>query len=306
MIVVGDLHLKETEPYWSAQKEFLNFLTDNFNDEIIVFLGDVFDSSSPQWEIYSVFKKYLLNKKSHTYIVQGNHDFSKRKGSALEGLHLMNNVSIFFEEQDFSIVSLKCLALPYKFGDLREYENIKGDYDVVFSHVTPNECAFADEGLNLEKSIKSKYFVYGHTHTQKEWNSKDSTHIVVGVPLPTRNLEEPGCIYRIDSQDCILQKIEIPIFFKIKNINYGDEIENKNWLYNIKNAPSYESVYEKYKGFYIRNEGIEIEKNAFDFESNENFVFETSNIREKFLEYAKEKNLRKEVVDTSVSYLERL
>lgn len=77
-IVVGDIHLKKSEPKFSQGKMFLDWLvSQSFNNKEndLVLLGDLCDVNSPP-EMLEVFVDYFLNKFKFykITILQGNHD----------------------------------------------------------------------------------------------------------------------------------------------------------------------------------------------------------------------------------------
>lgn len=298
MIIVGDLHLKETKVYFEAQKKFLNWLIKNYKNEVFVFLGDVFDSSSPQWEVYTFFKKFLLKTKNEIYILDGNHDISKRKGRSLSAFETLDRVHTISDIAELVIENKKCLLLPYKLSDFKEeYEALTGTYDYVFSHVHHPDVGYG-EGVKL--NVVATYYIYGHTHVHSIHYKR---HIVLGVPLPTRNLEDVGFV--LDLKDTGYSLINVPEFLKICTIKYGDPAVNKDWLYNIIDAPSYDSVYDTYKGYYIRDGGITLLRTENDFETNQGITFEKAKQSEKFLVFAKDSNIPKEETETILLYFEK-
>jgi predicted phosphodiesterase len=296
MICVGDLHLKKTEPYFSAQKQFLNWLNENYSDITLVLIGDIFDSA-PHHDLLYEFKSFLKKRNSSTFIIQGNHDFSYKSGLYLKSFDLMDNVFVYFEPTEVFIDKYKCLMLPHKSGDMKtEYESLKGNFDFVFSHITHYKEAFGDEGIDLQ--IKAKKYLYGHTHTKATHND----HIICGVPIITRNGEFNNPIYEIESNGHIME-IEVPIFLDIQTINYdtNEKILNKSFIYNIKNAPSVKNVYEKFRGYYIRHEGIELKQTLIDSEVK--FDFDANDLLKYFKLFVNEKNIGKEHVEKIIPYM---
>ena len=295
LIVISDLHLKNKEPFLSATKQFLNWLVENYNEDEFIFLGDTFDSSAPVWEVYKVFKEFLMQR-SHrcTFILQGNHDTSRNKGCSVSSFNLFNNVKIYQEEQEVLINNINCLFLPYK-DNYRNYEELAGSYDFIFTHVTPVEAQFANEGIRFPK-LKGM-FIHGHTHIQKDYKDEfGNKHIILGVPISTRHLEDQSHRLIKIKDDKTIEYIDVPYYFKYETINYSDEPTFKNNILNIKNAPNRKLVYEKYKDYYIRDAGIELlrtEATKEDF----NKEFEKSTILDKFKLYAKDKGLSQEVLE---------
>jgi hypothetical protein len=205
--------------------------------------------------------------------------------------------------QEINLDGNKLLCFPYKLSSMKEeYENYKSDekIDFVITHITPPECAFADEGIQL--NIDCKKYIHGHTHERTRFKDKyNREHFVIGVPLPTRNGEKCNSILKIND-DKSIEEIEVPEFLKIENIEYGNLPENKDWIYNIKNAPSFQSVNDMYKDYYIRKEGITIkrEESEIEFEISEK---ENKSLQEEFKVYSVEKGLSKEVINCCYDYL---
>lgn len=299
-IVVGDLHAKNKEPYRDAVNNFFRYLLDNHIRDGVstIFLGDLFDSSSPHNEVREEIANHL-SKFNDVIILQGNHDYSRRMGSALEPLTVLPNVTVIDEVIEID----NCLYLPYKY-DMSEYENLTGEYDYIFTHITPPECAFADEGIKL--NLKGIY-IHGHTHIQTTFTSTDlQCHNVIGVPIPTRHLEEKQKhrVFKIKHHDIvgIPMEVFVPQTFTFETIEFGEEPIDKNNIINIINAPSYKDVYERYKDFYIRESGIELSKidNDVKVDLNDNIT-----IQDKFMKFAQENNItNQEITSLALHYLE--
>ena len=291
MIAIGDLHLKKKEPYYKNNKKFLDYLNDKYPYETLIFTGDETDTSSPEWDVFDYFSTFVKNRKSPVYIIGGNHTYSYRKGSVLEGLQHVPNVHVILEPTEIILYNLKCLFLPYKY-DAKEYEKLTGTYDYIFTHITPVECAFANEGIQLQ--VKGTR-IHGHTHIQTDFIDKITRdqHYVIGVPLPTRNGENQN--HRIlGIEDKQVNIINIPKFMEIKTISYGHFPEEKDNLYNITDAPSYDAVYQKYKDYYIRDKGISLLRTELTQQTEE--MFSVGSLREKLQKYLKdEKIVSKEV-----------
>jgi len=247
LIVIGDLHIKNKALYFRAQKKFLNWLLDNYKSSTILQLGDLWDTSSPhnsiEAEIIGILKQF-----DDFRIIQGNHDISKIKGSALTHLQHHSNITVYDDITEIEVDGYKCLILPYQYN-MEHYKELTGEYDYIFCHFTNPENQFADEGIELK--VKG-FQIYGHTHTYAQYDNK----LIVGVPIITRNLEKNNCIIKIKNGK--IDFIDVPVFFDIVDLKYGDKIENFDYLYNIYDAPSIKSVYELYPMINIRNNGIKV------------------------------------------------
>lgn len=302
MIIIGDLHIKEKEPYRKSIFSFLEWLNENYPEEHLVLLGDVFDSSTPKWENYSEFEKFLENRNKTTYIVQGNHEYSKRKGSALEGIHLSKKVKVFFEKEEIEIDGINCLMLPYIYSSMKEeYEELQGEYDYIFTHITPVEQAFKDEGIQLHKNLKAKSIIHGHTHIQTEFQNNNIKHIVLGVPIPTRHLEDDQEHKILNINKSGIKEIKVPFYFKYETIEFGDEPSNENNILNIRNAPSFNVLFEKYKNYYIRKEGTTLTFMGDEINLDEMDKYITD-IEKSFVEFAHSEGVGEKIVDCFLEY----
>jgi hypothetical protein len=298
MIIISDLHLKENQPFQDAQKEFLKWLDEKFPNDILIFLGDCFDSSAPMWSIYSLFKSFLMNRERQVYIIQGNHSLSKRKGSALKGLHLIPNVKVFFEMEECTIENQRCLFMPHIYRDLKEtYEKIEGAFDFIFTHLTPWFAPFSEvTGITFSKNLKGQ-FIHGHEHI----NCKRDNHLILGVPYITRHKEQDKKFQVLEiTQNKELIFYDVPQFFTYETISYGEEPTSKNNILNIKNTPSIIDAYSKYKDYYIRDDGIELKINE---DINQTLSFDSSDIKQEFMTFCKEENIDDKLRDFSLGFL---
>ncbi|MCP4650343.1 MAG: hypothetical protein GY853_09740 [PVC group bacterium] len=304
IIVISDLHIKNKEPYLSATIKFFDWLLENYKDEIIIQLGDLFDESSPHNDLRNMANKYLTQFKK-VYTIAGNHDYSKIKGLATLQFSEFNNVFVYDKPTIIEIENMKCLMLPYLYTNMKEqYEQLRGRYDYVFTHITPPECEFGDEGIQLNMD---SVYIHGHTHTQLDFlDNRKQQHYVLGVPTTTRHLEHEQ-VHRIaEIKDDKVSFIEVPQYFTFRTVEYGDEIKEewKNDIINVKNAPSMNSVHDKYKGFNIRDSGISLKE--FN-EDSDDAVFEFSEdaLQKYFSEFSKEEDLPRNKHNTIAGYFDK-
>lgn len=292
IVVISDLHLKNEEVYAKAQKKFLFHLSENYKNEIIVFLGDVFDGVTPEWGLFEYFAEFLHNRNNTTYLLEGNHDRKKLKGSVLQGLTCIENVHVIFEKEIIDIEGQHCLFLPH--GKYEDDLSFEGDF--LFAHLEPIEVSFGDTGFK-HKNIKVEKQVYGHIHLSYH---KDNI-LILGVPIPTRNLELSNKQIKIEKGE--LSFIDIPEFLRIETIDFNVDINtlNKDWLYNINNCPSKEELYEKFKDFYIRESGIEIERTESSLEQSN--IENSGTLLDKFRIFSTDENLSDEITQCGAHYI---
>lgn len=299
MIIISDLHIKSKEPYYSSIKQFLNYLLEHYPDEDVVQLGDLFDSStahsSTLYEIIGILKKF---KKIH--ILQGNHDISRRAGLITEPFKHYDNIIVYDKMTEVEIEGHKCLMLPWIYNAKEIYEQVEWSGHYCFSHLTNKEDSFNGEYVDLSKIHSCR--IYGHTHTTRDLGENG---YVMGVNIPTRNLEISNPFIRIGKEEDTFEFIESPKYFEYQTLKYGEFPENKNNILNIKKAPSYPSVYEMYKDYYVRKEGIEILRTENDATIADK-EFESGNIIDRFARYAKEKEVSKEIYECANRYLQEV
>ena len=304
LIFIGDLHLKDKEPFLSSAKKFFNWLDEKFPQDNLFFLGDTTDSSSPHWTIFSLFSNFLVNRKTETYILGGNHDYSKLKGSVLDGLKHIESVEIILDRKVIKYCDSDILCLPFKYGKMKEeYERLIGEYSFIATHTTPRHLAFSDEGIDY-KNLKGT-FIHGHTHVtdKSSYQDNNNLHITIEVPFPTRNGEQKE-FHRIIilNNDGTYRYEKVPFYFTYETIEFGKFPESKNNILNIINAPDSNSVFEMYKDYYIREDGIELKRTEID--GTEQFVFNIATIKDQFNNYCLENGISKEVLKCGLKYLE--
>ncbi len=309
MLIIGDLHIKNKEPFLSAIKNFFEWLDEKYPDEEIIFLGDTFDTSSPSWEIFSLFAEFVRSRNSYVYILEGNHTYSKLKGSVLEGLGNVSNVKHYLipDTIGLNILCLPFLTINNKKYYEKQFEFIPNDFNLILTHLTPKQCAFGNEGIDFDKLNLKGTYIHGHVHMQSEFrDSYGNRHIVLGVPIPTRNLEEQQNhrIIRIINNE--IEFIPVPQFFTYETLEFGKFPENKNNILNLKNVPSWEELYKTYKNYYIREDGVEFKKteNSLTFNNTE---FEKGSLKEKFNLYLLSDGvgLDKKIIDECFSRIDK-
>ena len=295
MIIVGDLHIKEHHLYRKATMSFLKWLLEHYKDEIIIQLGDLFDSSSINHNIVDE-TLFILKQFKDFRIISGNHDQSKRMSNILKSLNHFDNIIIYEKDTEVTIEDKKCLMLPHQHSH-KYYEDLEGSYNFIFPHVMPKEESFGGEFTDLSKLQGMK--IYGHIHTKAIYNNGQM--IIPGVPVITRNGECNNPILKINL-DSSIEEIEVPVFFNIVDIEYGTEIVNKDWLYNIKNAPSVKSVYDMYPEINIRSSGISIN---YLNEDKESVVLNSTDndLKALFSDFAKEKEIEDHILKEGITAL---
>ena len=298
MICISDLHVKNKEPFLSSIKSFLKEVADTYPNEEVVQLGDLYDNSSPHSEIEADIVA-LLKRFKKLHIITGNHDVSKRSGNALLHLNHHDNIVVYTEKTEVEIEGHKCLMVPWVYNSKEVYTDLSWKGDFAFLHITNEEDAFGDEGIKTD-NVKAVQ-IFGHTHTKRTVDNNTTIKYITGVNIPTRNLEISNPYLQIKS-DKTLEFIKTKIYFEYETVDYPELPKNKNNILNVKKAPSYEAVYEVYKDYNVRHEGIEITytTNTLDEEDS---LFENGSLLQKFNIYAKDDGVPKELVDVAIKYI---
>lgn len=307
LVFIGDLHLKDDEPFLSSAIKLFQYLDERFPEDELFFVGDITDSSAPHWEVFSLLSEFLKNRKQTSTILGGNHDYSKVKGSVLKGLQHINNVRIILEPLMLNYGRCTIFCLPFSYGNMKErYEALTGNYDYIITHTTPSQLAFGNEGIDYK--LKGTY-IHGHIHVASKYRFTDdlgNAHFILGVPFPTRFGEQDYQynLFKMDEQGNI-QLDGLPYFHSYETVKFGEQPTNRNNILNVIDAPDANSVYEEYKGFYIRDDGIELKRSGMDTE-DKSFVFDAVTVKDKFKTFCFEHGISQEVLDCGLKYLEGL
>lgn len=308
IIVIGDQHWKNKEPFKSATIEFFIDLQKKYLKDVLIFTGDFFDTASSHFdEVMRLAVEHLLPF-SEVHIISGNHECNnKRVGNPLSMLNQFSNIKTYLEKTEVNIEGKKFLMLPYLYSlkELKEYEKLTGDYDYVVSHVAyPNTNGGASDELDLSK-INSKYFFYGHIHEPQDFGN----HSIIGVPLTTRYDERSWKkrIVVIENDEVSFE--ELSDYITYETIKFGEEPKNKNSILNVINSPSVNSVRERYEGYHLRLQGIELnEENSVEkvsYEEQKDFMnFNLLNNFKSFL--AENEQSDKRIESTILGYFSKV
>lgn len=298
MIILGDLQADEKQPHRQAVLNLFDWLYEKYPNEIIVQVGDFFDSSACPNDVRDeVLEKILRFKEFH--ILTGNHDKSSKSKNILLPFRHHKNIFIYNNIQEVEIDYHKCLMIPYQRSveKVKEYEKYKFEGDIIFSHFFHPKKSFNNvEAIDLS-NMKAKYYIYGHDHTY----ATIGNHIITGCIIPASQGQINNSLIRIHHKE--LSYIEHPIWFEYEDVVYGEQPKSKNNIINIKNAPSIDSCYDLYKDYYIRDEGITFKSND---EINLNDIsFDMSDISGQFIAFCEQPdmNISNDVKTTCLKYL---
>jgi DNA repair exonuclease SbcCD nuclease subunit len=267
IIVIGDIHFK-TEPipfYNGIINLFHEHIIPEYKDDIIILTGDVMDSASKvRWDLYDEVI-HIFNKFKEVHINLGNHDYSDTVGNSLKPLTRLSNVNVYTKETEKIINGFKFLFLPYQDLDYMQktYTTYEWEGDYCVTHIAPPDTSYGIGEIELQNIKVKKAIIHGHIHTYSEFTDKlKNKNIILGVPQTTRNLEQESI-----KKVCVIDNTgnyklsPLPIYYTIQDINFGEFPENKNNALNVKNAPSKKAVFDLYKDYFVRIEGIQCKIN---------------------------------------------
>lgn len=309
IIIIGDIHFKtEPKPFHDGlMKLFYEHIIPTYKDDILILTGDVLDSASKvRWDLYDEIIN-IFSKFSQVHIVVGNHDFSDTVGNALKPLTKLSNVHVYPQETEVIINGLKFLFLPYQ--DLDYMQKVYTDYewegDYSVTHIAPPNTSYGIGEIELKNVKVNNAIIHGHIHTYSEFeDSLKNKNIILGVPQTTRNLEQNSikkvCV--IDSKGYSLNNL--PEYYTIQDIIFGEFPENKNNILNVKEAPSKKAVFDLYKDYFIRLEGIEckINKDEISITLEDIQNKNESLLEHKISKFYKEKDISNEIQNCINSY----
>lgn len=309
IIIIGDQHWKNKEPYKSQTVKFFIDLQKKYLKDVLIFTGDFFDTASSHFdEVMRLAVEHLLPF-SEVHIVSGNHECNnKRSGNPLSLLNQFSNIKTYLEKTEVMIEGKKFLMLPYLYSlkEMKKYEEIRGDYDYVVPHVAyPGTNGGASDEIDL-RNINAKHFFYGHIHEQQDFGN----HHIIGVPLTTRYDERDWKKRIVVIENDEVNFEQLPDYITFETIKFGEEPKNKNSILNITNCPSINSVRERYENYHFRLQGIQlneennsIEKVSFD-EQKDLLNF---NLRNNFTDFLSENEQSdSRVPETILAYFSKI
>jgi|GEM_PF-4258894 len=310
IIISGDEHIRSEEPFYSAKKDYFDwFVKQEFNKEenTLINTGDFFHSKSPTPKDYALAYSFLHRCKFNTvYILAGNgaHEINITKNTyAIQPLQEITNVEIVTDPKMINIENTSIALLPFipswklrgttmndYYQAYIEQSSFTNVMDYVVGHFFHKD-GFGDEvdisGLSGKRRM-------GHSHVPTE----DGEY--VGVNTITR-ADEAGIkphLNIINASRKSEELFEVPKFLDYITLDFETDISlpekhpNKAFynLYNIKNAPDEQSIYNRYGGISInrwdKKATIEDVTNTADQESDEK-----KSLSQYFKEFIKNKKI---------------
>lgn len=308
-IVIGDLHFRSEEPFYSSSKAFcewfLNLSFNNLNNNAI-FLGDIVNSAKSNGKVNHLMIDLFFNnlKFKKIWILQGNHDYSKRDGSGLDPLQAKKNIMIIDSYKEIIINERICLFFPHFYPSIemkKIYENfyLEKEYDYIFYHFDDETIFFGGKakGINIS-NIKGKR-IGGHIH-KKQNNYLGSVSIMRSDERGKRSF-----LYNLEKDEYI----RIPLFLDYEIIDYSQGIDHTReppapyMIYDVINAPSKEAAKEKFKDFYI---GDIITKDNIQINNSSSKIGKKKPIIEYLKEFLQLNNIDKELTTILLGVLKNV
>lgn len=231
----------------------------DLSNTLLIQSGDLFDKSLPHRDEVElpITEKLLMFKESH--IINGNHDEGST-GIAISSMGMHSNIHTYSVFEKVNIHGLSFGMMPFIKKDPSSMNEVYGkckdkfDFRVIHAHPKESNRGIEEVSFITESKIAT---MHGHQHKPFEYGKNGYS---IGVPQTTRNGEQDWIkrYLEFDTETGKLQSIPLPVFYTIKTIEYGEEIEDNINTYNIINAPSQQSAYKKHKHLNIRTGGISL------------------------------------------------
>jgi len=304
IIIFGDDHIRYDEPFFSAKKDYFQWvIQQDFNnkDNIAIHVGDLFHSNHPTPREYDLAYWFLQKLRfSKVFILSGNgiHEYNRVKETyAIKPLDRIDNVEIIIKPQESKLGNLNILFLPwipsryYNDMTMREwYEGLpEKEYDYIFGHFAHKEFYGTEIDISQLKGKKRM----GHIHVPDDE--------YVGVNTITR-ADEKGIHCRLNCIDMFTgeeELIEIPKFLDYYEVEYPnklpDNIEARYSIWTVTNAPSKEKAEQKYSYIYIKNIVLDNKSLSRSNNKNTNITGKKASIREYFDFFIQDYGISKEI-----------
>lgn len=310
-IIIGDVHSRSKEPYWTGTQKLFNYLAERYSDHILLQPGDLFDTATPHYDIvYHVVADFIKKFKA-AHIVTGNHDISQLRGNSLIPLSKIQNVHVYNTIKDVKIDGVRVKFIPYP-TTTKQREQLKtsefSNCDLSLAHISPlgKNRGFDEFEYKFKAEIAH---IFGHVHIKEDFRIEDQLYSILGVPQTTRNLEQVFEKRVAVIEDGQLRYDILPVFMTIEDIVFGQEPKSHDNLINILDAPSKEAAFEKYKNYHIRPGGVHLLRTEFKLDNSTAKIVDklvNSGLIEKCLYYARENKIPNEIIERAVNILQEV
>lgn len=265
-VVVGDLHSRRVEPFYTSVKMFMDWYTEseyNRDNYTLVLLGDLIHFHNPEGDVDLLLNDFILNRviNSKIFILQGNHDIGYRN-SGIRLLMADKRVSLIETPTTNRVDGLNLAWLPYYYStnvnipSMKEFyehppEEFKGDYDFVFGHVGDETQTLFQSYIDLSKSGINGKRKFGHVH---HYDGKN----YLGSPLITRYDEKGKDSYISFIQNGKDQDIKLPKFLDYADIKWDEMPKELGCpiLWTVKEVPLGTSMAEVKEHFQFQDSDI--------------------------------------------------
>jgi len=255
--IFGDLHYTNNEV---IDNKITSFLKSNINsDDVIFFVGDVFDKSEFAFKD-NLFYKFLSNIKNKVYIILGNHDFGKGVSFKIIN-YFSDNVKVVDGCENVVIDKFNfILNSYYRYDkDLSITSFMKEEYkNILLCHT--------DIDFNDDIYKNFDYVINGHIHQFSRVNNI----INIGAVREVSFGEVGKKYYAVIDND--LRLVEIDDYVRILRYNYNNINELKIdkddvvILNILKNNEDDDKIMNEIKEKYGDNVIVKIKKKDIDFE----------------------------------------
>ena len=245
LVVVGDIHLQNSEPKRSNALDTLNWIVNNkeLNNEnnSILFLGDLCEVNSP-YELYSVFVDCFVNRChfSNIYLLQGNHD-CQNLSSILALFSPLKNVEIITEWKTLKFYNCNLLLLPHfnhegtnKLSMIETYSNLYKivieEFDYGFSHVEDETQHFSKRFVDVSK-LNVKQWLNGHIHNGNAWNGGHYLGSACANSVAESGVDKKIAIIDGETKEC--EFITLPKYLEYYSVEYGKPLPKIDTKYGI-------------------------------------------------------------------------
>lgn len=308
IIVEKDRHMMFKEPFFSAQKAYIDwFLEQPWNNEENTFisLGDFFDKAYPQPPVYDLAHYWLSKAKFKRIIINvGNHDFrrdpkTKKVSLSVDPLSNDPRVEIISQPQQLNIDGVSAFVLPYLVSSTVEEKTMVDFYakyiedhkdhdnDYLFYHFEDEINAFhAHNAVDL--SLMKGKRCGGHLHMILPGYE-------LGMPVNHRYDErgQKNTLLSINTNTLEEKIVEVPKFLDYYSVSYPDalpEVDAVFPIWDIENCNLKEEDIKSYYGdIFIRQINKEFKKEVSESKKVKNA--ERLSMKEWFELFVKEKKI---------------
>mgnify|MGYP006935491064 CR=1 FL=1 len=215
--VVADCHIGNHRQYGAEVVAGINYrcrlalealrnallIADDHKCEHVVVCGDLFDSSKVEPQVVFALMTLFSESNARVHVLCGNHDINSNApaDNALSALAFVPNVTVYEGSPRVVDLGVKCLFVPYKNEQGRDYiaRAVRGSPDVaaVFFHAgvsdtnTPAFLKNTQDSIDVDDieallgETSARLFFAGNWHTTRSWRVKDARVYQCGTLVPT-------------------------------------------------------------------------------------------------------------------------